>query len=282
MNLPAHPHGNVERAKHDGEDQKQGSANEREMLKKQITSNKMIVFGLLFVASILMIALGYMVIQNRKLATLDTPACAMPPVIPGTGPPGAPMYEPPSTELPPMTAGGSNARAAAQNDKLLRQKQHRAPVQNRQSALARHRQGHSDQEDRHRLETIIEGSESQVDDVAARTREYVARQLQEDAAADARDEPLGTGSFELQDAELNVRDSQTCGPAVEECRDEALIDQNNDADDDADDDQPPAKIVAMCSVVLASGSRSGQECNRECAPGKTMCKSHLGVSARKK
>lgn len=289
IKIPRQGQENVDLAKREAEDQKQAPVNEREMLKKQITSNKMIVYGLLFVAAILMVALGFMVIQNRKLMPADVPNPVMQPLIPtDPGPPSQQMYAYPSTELPQTTVG-SNARAAAQNDKLLRQRQHRTPAQSKQSAMSRRRQGHSDQEDMQRLETIVEGNESRDDDVAARTRAYIATQLKEDAAADARDEPLGTGSFELTSAEADVLESQTYHQSqVEECRDEALIDQDDvgaDADDDADYTSPPApqaKVAVLCSVILASGNRVGQECNRECAPGKTMCKSHLGVNARKK
>lgn len=283
-NVPAHQPRDVEhteRAKHNVEDQKQVPLNEREMLKKQITSNKLIVYGLLFVAAILMIALGYVLMQNRKLTTVDAPTSSAPLVMPGTSPPGHQMYEYPSTELPPTDHGGSSARATAQNDKLLRQRQHRAPVQSRQSALERRRQGHSDKEDRQRLETIVEDGESPVDDVEARTREYIATQLREGAEDDVRDEPLGTGSFEPEDTEVGVQNSEPFNQnQMGSCNDDVHVDHNDDADDDTDATQ--AKVAVLCAVVLTHGRRVGQECNRECAPGKTMCKTHLGASTRKK
>lgn len=279
---------NTDRDRRAIDDRKNVPLDEREMLKKQITSNKMIVYGLLLVAVILMAALGYLIIQNRKLSPVDAPTINTQSVIPtDPGPPSQQMYEYPSTELPPTTNVGSNARAAAQNDKLLRQRQHRTPVQSKQSAMSRRRQGHSDHDDMQRLASIIEENESKEDDVASRTRSYIANQLKEDAAADARDEPLGTGSYELNECDDDVPESQTYyEPQTVECKDDALINQDDtgaDADDDADDiSTQSAKVAALCSVILVSGSRAGQECNRECAPGKTMCKSHLGVNARKK
>jgi hypothetical protein len=290
--VPPHYKGqeNTDRDKRAIDDRKHVPLDEREMLKKQITSNKMIVYGLLLVAAILMVALGYMVIQNRKFSPVDAPTInTQSSSHTDPGPPSQQMYEYPSTELPATNNMGSNARATAQNDKLLRQRQHRTPVQSKQSALARRRQGHSDHDDRQRLAAIIEENESKEDDVAARTRSYIANQLKEDAAADAQDEPLGTGSFELNEGDDDVSGSQAYyKPQTVECKDDALINQDDigadaDADDDTDDTPTQsAKVAALCSVILVSGSRVGQECNRECAPGKTMCKSHLGVNARKK
>lgn len=272
------------------------SGDEREILKRQITKNNIIFFGLLFVIAILTIGLWYTITHYSK-SNLDPPVRAGPPVISGTDPPDASLVRPIGTmgQYTPVQVNlqtedkhaetSSNARAAAQNDKLLRQRQRRTPAQNKQSAMARHRHGHSDQDDRQRLETIVEGSESQVDDVNARTREYISRQLQEDARLDARDEPLGTGSYDTTgDEDLESVEPTSVYTGVEEVRDEAL-DLPGDADDEGDEESnqpPPAKVAVLCPAILAHGQRSGQECSRECSPGKAFCKSHLAVNARKK
>lgn len=268
-------------------DQKQPQTNERELIKQEITSNKKMVYGLLFIAAILLIGLGYMVLQNKKLSSGDVQVNMGPPIIQGAGPPNGPMNpqlwpNPGSQSEDRHLNTSSSARASAQNDKLLRQKQHRAPVQNKQSALARRRQGHSDQDDRRRLETIVEGSESQVDEVQARMHAHIAKKLREDAEADARDEALGTGQAGSGSESEDESQYPTIAPmtaatafVVEEL-DEVLPD-----DADEDDDAASVKVAALCPAILTGGQRVGQECNRECAPGKTMCKSHLGAYARK-
>lgn len=265
-----------------------------QLLNKHISTNKTLTYGLLFIVALLLIVIGYQVFQQRKL-TAEIPAVQQNPATSGDDPP---RNIPEQPELPyPNTGSGfakpqeitrreqenQAAREAHRNDRILKQSQHKSSAQStgrpNKSAMSR-RQGYTDEDDRRRLDTIVEENDPGDDQVHERTRAIIAEQLRQDAENDVRDESLGTGSADVIDADTaarrDLRRAELERSPLQDERDEALIEQKNvdDIDEDAMD-SATAPIVVLCSQVLASGTRAGQECQRECKPGNTKCNSHL-------
>jgi hypothetical protein len=297
-----------------------------QLLNKHISTNKTLTYGLLFIVALLLIVIGYQVFQQRKL-TAEIPMVQQNPATSGDDPPDASLMRPlaagqqsqPELPYPNTWSGGrvdarsasssdasgfakppeiarreqenQAAREAHRNDRILKQSQHKSSAQSSgqpgKSAMSR-RQGHTDEDDRRRLDTIIEENDPGDDSVHERTRAIIAEQLRQDRDNDARDESLGTGSIDVVDADTaarrDLRKAEMRASPLQDERDEALVEQ--DTVEDVDEDAMSVAtapinattlhpIVVLCSQVLATGTRAGQECQRECKPGNTKCNSHL-------
>jgi hypothetical protein len=303
-----------------GQNKKDTSAPaEKDQLSKYINNNKTMVYGLLFVVALLIIAVGYQALHQRKLHAEIVKHQQSQPTESGNDPPQAgPAGNQPSgpkPAAPPKQQPSDQPnrqsdqrrcpidRNAERNDRILKQSQQKtaavssngAPVARGQSAMSSRRQGCSDEDDRRRLATIVEESETMSgnDPVYERTRAIIAEQLRRDAENDAGDEPLGTGSVDVIDADTiarrELRKAEMDNSHLEE-RDEAIVEPACAVVDDDDipaDAQPitvssvAEKIVSLCSQILSHGQRAGQECQRECKPGKTKCERHLQLAAKK-
>jgi hypothetical protein len=305
---PAGRHHESTGRQHDQPQQKvaggQSDAAEKDQLSKHINSNKTLAYGLLLVVAILLIVIGYQAFHQRKLVA-EAAKVQQNPATAGDDPPGQqgqpkqsqpaqpksqPQQQRQPAAQPARSNGGSNGDAA-RNDKILRQAQQKtasAGLPRGQSAMSR-RAGCTDADDRKRLATIIEGSEAMAEDEAAeQTRAIIAEQLRRDAENDnGDDDSLSTGSVDVVDADTAARrDLRRAemkeSPQVEDERDEALIEQPCQDDIDEDDVSPNnAQVVVLCSQILSHGQRAGQECHRECKPGKQKCERHLALLAKK-
>lgn len=296
-----------------------GLSQEKDQLSKHINNNKTLAFGLLFVVALLLVVIGYQAFHQRKL-NAEAAKLQQNPATSGDDPPnqpagqqkgsGAPQQpqqpqqqpqpqpqpqqqpqQPQKPQQQQRQQPSQSNQSAVRNDRILRQTQQKtaaSPAPRGQSAMSR-RQGCTDADDQRRLATIIEESETQSgnDMVHEQTRAIIAEQLRRDAENDD-DNALGTGSVDVIDADASarrdLRRSELADEPVEE-RDEALIEQPADVAIDIDDEPEPAtstaQVVVLCPHILSHGKRAGQECQRECRPGKTKCGSHLNLLAKK-
>ncbi len=229
-------------------------------LKKYISNNKSMVIGLLIIIAGLVSALGYMVWKSHKAESNDVASVNMRSAgsIPGPGPPDAAIQQPerddgsyPDTRISKSPA----AQQSLRNDKILKQRAHRnVPNPNgSHSAMKNYVRGRSQADDDRKLATIAEENEEmdEPNTISEETREHIAKQLRADAEAGITDTPIGTGPL----------------PPLEE---DVVGDEANDADIEPED----AQIVQQCDQILASGSRMGQTCGRDCKPGASKCPNH--------
>ena len=284
----------------------QGAAEKERLINKHISTNKTLTYGLLFVVALLLMVIGYQVFQQRKL-TSELPVVQQNPATSSDDPPQNRQpqrvnQDLKSSELPYPDPGSGfakppqiiqrelanqAARDAHRNDRILKQSQHKTLSQasgqpKTQSAMSR-RAGCTEEDDQRRLETITEENDPGDDqiNISERTRAIIAEQLRKDAMNDVRDDPLGTGSIDVVDADTaarrDLRKAEMRASPLQDERDEALVEQENPQEEEDEDDAEvvAAPIVVLCSQVLATGTRAGQECQRECKPGNTKCNSHL-------
>jgi len=54
------------------------------------------------------------------------------------------------------------------------------------------------------------------------------------------------------------------------------IDEQNEEEVDSDSDKSEVKISKLCESILVSGKRAGQQCERKCPDGFSMCVNHKG------
>lgn len=271
-------------------------------LNKHIGSNNRLAYGLLIVCVILLIIIGYQAYHQWKL---NSEATKLQQMVSGgneqsgTHPPtnntakqsGCPMNQTPATANNHDSGQQMNQmnQSAIRNDRILRQTQQKtAAVQKPrgQSAMSRRNGGCTNTDDKRRLETIIEDSEatSDTDPIQEQARAAVAAQLLQDVENRVGDEPLGTGSVgKCEFSTYNHRQDVDVDD-----HDEALVEAyvegtNHDPDDEAADDVTTTaeQVVVMCSQILVHGSRAGQECGRDCRPGKTKCERHFAMSTKK-
>lgn len=267
-------------------------------LSKHIGSNNRLTYGLLVVIAILLIAIGYQAYQQKKRNSEAAKPQPMTEHVQQSGnqpPPNSGGQTP--TQKPTITADHPHSgqqmnqmnQSAIRNDRILRQAQQKSACVQKprgQSAMNRRNNGCTDADDKRRLETIIEDSEAMddADPIQEQVRAAAAAQMLQDIENKVGDEPLGTGS--VGGSEFGTYASR---PEVDmDDRDEALVEPGNAnmehlGDDDTADDASISteQVAVMCSQILAHGSRAGQECGRDCRPGKNKCERHFAMAAKK-
>jgi hypothetical protein len=182
-------------------------------------------------------------------------------------------------------------------DSMLREYMRKKPVKlkERESAMTSHAHGRSADDDDAHMKTILEESETLEDSEYSQMRDNINNLLHEQSV-DGEDDAMGTGSLQIIQSEYAVRSAQSKYSNLNQPKvaDEALIEQiypndehentysmsgdsvidiNADADDDDDDDDDD-EPVGVCTFILVSGKRSGQQCGRKCGDVKSRCIRH--------
>jgi hypothetical protein len=246
---------------------------------RKMPDNKVLIIGLLVIVAILVIAISVQVIKTRRAADEEKKAEAARQqaaerelaeakhiMEEESSPPE------PKKNVREIIADKLGAKSAAR--KMPDAKPGR-------SSLASYKAGRSAEDDRKKLETIVEDEATEIDPEQERMRETIKEELHASAAEDNEEIPMGEGTDLVVGADDDVRAeiARVNESKIDKApaRDETLIQPTDDEPTDADD--VDSQITTICTAILTTGRRSGQECGRSCPNGSDRCKQHAKKAA---